>query len=446
MSALALVAVLAATPITLQQVRELSRRNTPALLADLDRARAHEQTRISESAIYPQLGMAGDVNEVWVGAQRTLQSVPQIDPDTGAIIFTQRVGSQPSYTQGRHDLSLTLQQLFFDGGKWWNQIRQSGAQEEASAGQAFEQQMTSEFEGVRRFYALFGAQRTLEVFLATVQRSRELLDRANALYEAGRLSKSDAIQAQVNLGNDRIAATRQGSVIAGAQSDLAVWIAHPGAEDLVAQDPATMQGTPPPPLVFDDVAKTARERRPLLKALASQIRAAEAATAVAGAGFWPIVSGQATYLRAGTSINPVFTDPSLQNQLTLGVSLRWNLFNGFGTTAAKSQAGYTQVTAQLNYEDAQRSLDGDLRRNLGAVQVLIETSKIASENREASAAGLSLAEERYKAGVASTLEVRDAQLKLTQAELSLLQARIDLQIAREALARTMGGIPQEGPK
>jgi outer membrane protein TolC len=442
-----LIAILATTPITLQQVRELSRRNTAALLAQLDRERAHQQTRISESAIYPQLNLAANVNEAWIGRNRTSLQVPVIDPvtglPTGESVFRSIV-IPFSITQGRHDASLTLQQLFFDGGRWWNQIRQSGAQEEAATGQALEQQMASELEGVRRFYALFGAQRTFQVLMATAQRSQELLTRANALYEAGRLSKSDAIQAQVNLGNDRIAATRQRSFIAAAQSDLAVWIGHPGAEDLEAQDPGTMQGKPPAPPPFDQVAKAARERRPLLKALANQIRAAQAGTAVAGAGYWPSITGQATYLRAGSSLNPVFTDLSLQNQLTLGLSLRWNLFNGFSTTATRSQAAYSEVTAKLNYEDAQRTLEGDLRRYLRAVQVQIEVSQIALENRGASEAGRALAEERYRAGVASTLEVRDAELKLTQSELNLLQARLDLEMARESLARTMGGIPQEG--
>ena len=51
---------------------------------------------------------------------------------------------------------------------------------------------------------------------------------------------------------------------------------------------------------------------------------------------------------------------------------------------------------------------------------------------------LALAEERFKAGAGSTLEVRDAQLKLTQAELQHLQNRIDVEIARAALERVLG--------
>ena len=37
------------------------------------------------------------------------------------------------------------------------------------------------------------------------------------------------------------------------------------------------------------------------------------------------------------------------------------------------------------------------------------------------------------------MEVRDAQLKLAQAELAAVQSRIDLEIARAALERAVGG-------
>jgi len=447
-NALALLIVLGSTPITLQQVRELSRRNTPALLSQMDYQRAVEQTRISRSAILPQVSAAADVNEVWVGRQLVTQQQQVIDPDTGRptgeinyITFAQRATHV-----GRHDASVTLSQLFFDGGKWWNQIAQSGAQEDAAAGQFREQQMTSELEGVRRFYVLYGAQRALNVLLDTVKRSQDQLDRANALYEAGRGNKSDAIQALVNLGNDRIAAVKQRATVAGAQSDLAVWIAFPGAEELVAQDPGTVDGRVPPPPKLEEVESDARERRPLLKVLQQQIRAAQAGTAVAKAAFWPRISGQAQWLRVGSSLNPVFTDLSLQNQYILGLSLRWDLFSGFATTAQTAQGGYNEVTARLNFEDAGRQIDGDLRRYLRGVEVQTEAAKIAADNRQAASDNLVLAQERFNAGLANTLDVRDAQLKLTQAELSLLQTRIDLEVAYESLLRTVGGPPQGATK
>jgi len=441
-SALALLIVLASTPITLQEVRELSRRNTAALLSELDRARAEEQTRISRAAILPQVNLQASASRSYNGTSRRLQSRPvSFDVNTGQQQFANVVADFPAFYTGNDQAIVSVQQLLFDGGRWWNQIAQSGAQAEAADGQFLEQQMTSEYEGVRRFYVLYGNQRTLDVLLDTVKRSQDQLDRAIALYEAGRGTKSDAIQAQVNLGNDRLAAVRQRANIAGAQSDLAVWIAHPGAEELVAEDPGTITGPPATVPAVQDADARARAQRPLIRALANQVRAADYGVAVAKAAFWPRISATGTYARTGASIDPVFTDPSRNNTLSAGLTLNWDLFSGLATVAQTNVAKDNRFTAQLNLTDAQRQIEGDIRRNLRSVEVDLEASKIAGDNRQAAADGLVLAQERFNAGLANTLEVRDAQLKLTQADLSLLQSRIDLEVAREALARTMGGLP-----
>src|SRR5262249_16672486 len=153
-------------------------------------------------------------------------------------------GDQRGISINNFNASASLTQLLFDGGKWWNQIAQAGALEDAARGQTNEQRSVSEYEGVRRFYALYVAQRTLDVLKATQVRSGEQVDRATALFEAGRSPKSDVIQAEVNLGNDRINAILQTSIIGNSQSDLAVWITHPGSEELVAVEPEAVRGNP----------------------------------------------------------------------------------------------------------------------------------------------------------------------------------------------------------
>ena len=84
--------------------------------------------------------------------------------------------------------------------------------ERAAKGAVAEQILASEFEAVRRFYALWTAQKQLLVLEATAARSKEFSDRAQALFEAGRGNKGDALAAQVNLGNDRISAEKQRAV------------------------------------------------------------------------------------------------------------------------------------------------------------------------------------------------------------------------------------------
>jgi outer membrane protein len=68
----------------------------------------------------------------------------------------------------------------------------------------------------------------------------------------------------------------------------------------------------------------------------------------------------------------------------------------------------------------------------------VKATQLAQANLETARQSLSLAEERFRVGAGSTLEVRDAQLSLTRAELSLLENRIDVEVARYALERAAG--------
>ncbi len=218
MSELILAAVLASTPITLEQVRELSRQNTPERLQELQYLIATEQGRTAASSIYPQLTVSGDANRTISGTQRAFVVIPFINSD-GTTGFVNALGDQRGFNRNNFSVAASLSQLLFDGGKWWNQIAQAGALEEAAIGQTREQRSTSEYEGVRRFYALYLAQRTLDVLKATVIRSGEQVDRASALFEAGRSPKSDVIAAEVNLGNEN--GTREAPAVEGARATAA---------------------------------------------------------------------------------------------------------------------------------------------------------------------------------------------------------------------------------
>jgi len=432
MSGALLTILMASIPITLEQVRELSRQNSQERLQELQYLIAGEGSRTAASSIYPQLGVSADATRTIAGVQRTY--VPVRQPDG---TFVQEIGDQAAFTRNSFNLGASLTQLILDG-KWWNQISQAGASEDAARGQTNEQRSVSEYEGIRRFYALYVAQRTLDVLKATEVRSGEQVDRATALFEAGRSPKSDVIQAEVNLGNDRINAILQTSTIGSSQSDLAVWIAHSGAEELAAVEPEAVRRNPLPAPKLEEAVKTAHEKRPLLKALEQTRRASDYGVAVAQGGYWPTLYAQGNYIRQGPEFGTVFTDPSKQNTISFGAHLTWNLFAGFATKAAVNTAIYNRSTAELNLRQASYEVEGDVRRYLRTLQAELDATSVAQANLKSAEDNLNLAQERFKAGAGSTLEVRDAQLKLTQAELTVIQNRVAVETARANLERVMG--------
>ena len=436
-SLVALLSLVAAssTPITAAEVREQSRNNTQALLSAIDAQRAVQQVELSHSSIRPQVALRGGASANYSGPQRIYSTIPKSD-GAGGVSFEQSVVDVPGSYRSSFDLSVTVQQLLYDGGKWWTQIEQAGALEEAARGQLAEQRLTSELEGLRRFYELYRAQKTLEVLEANAKRSVEQIDRAQALFDAGRAGKNDTLAAQVNLGNDRISVVRQRSRISSAQADLASWLARDAGDELVATE--TAPTTPPAAPSYAMAVQQAHQARPLLGALAKQVKSSELAITIVRAGYRPRVALSGTVGRQAPTVDPFFTDPSKQNYVSGGVVVQWDIFNGYLTDVQTQQAELQRSAATLNLAQATREIDADVKKALALLEANLGSLAIATENRVVAEQALALAEDRFKAGAGSTLDVRDAQLKLTQAELVVVESRVDVDIARAGLSRVLG--------
>jgi len=83
-------------------------------------------------------------------------------------------------------------------------------------------------------------------------------------------------------------------------------------------------------------------------------------------------------------------------------------------------------------------VEGQVKVALDSLGVQLSALEEAQRNRDAATQNLDYAQERFKAGASSTLDVRDAQIKLQQAYQTLIQTRADVEVARAALDKAMG--------
>ncbi|HEY8211287.1 MAG TPA: TolC family protein [Myxococcaceae bacterium] len=424
------------TPITLDQAREKARSNTQALLAVVNRQNAEALVTAARAPLLPQVNASASAGGQYSGPQTFFQAVPEIGPGGETTWSQVAIDVEPS-SRASFGASLQVSQLLYDATRW-AALAQAGAQEDAARGQEAEDRATSELEAIRRFYELLKAQRTRQLLQERVKSSEELLERAKALFTAGRMKKEEEIAAAVNLGTDRMALLRQGAVVAAAQANLAAWLARPATDVLVAQDPGTLTGEARLSLTWDQALEQAHAHRPQLQAYGALVRAARAGVASSSAGYLPAVSAYGRYDRGGASVSPFFTDPAKQNALSAGVSINWNAFSGFGTESQVAQARAGLTRAELTLAQAERDVGAELRRGLSDLDSFSQVAALSKANLDLAKDGLTLATSRFEAGDTSTLQVRDAQVKLTQAEVSLVESRVDVEIARAALERSMG--------
>jgi len=181
-------------------------------------------------------------------------------------------------------------------------------------------------------------------------------------------------------------------------------------------------------------------QRPSLKAFALAAESQRKSVAAAQGDYWPEISVGASYGRNNTDL-ATFDDPNLglNSQLSASVSLKWNLFAGLATKASVDKARVGVLLAINDLENGRRGVASDVERAVAQLGVARQQARIAAQAQQTSSENLRLARTRQQVGVGNQLEVRDAELKLTQSELARANALVDGHEAESALRRAMGG-------
>ncbi|HEY6911370.1 MAG TPA: TolC family protein [Myxococcales bacterium] len=340
---------------------------------------------------------------------------------------------------GNYRASLSITQLVFDGGKWWNNL--SAAQLGAQAGetQVDEQRLQITYLVEQRFYELLRAQRQLQVFADAAKRSRDQADYTQRLFEGGRATQADVYAARANRDNDEVTRLGQERNVELARADLAIAVGIDPTEALAVAEPQNLMSDPAQPPPAPDAVARALEQRPSLKAFALTAEQNRKLASAAKGGYWPRVELFASLDRT-TQYFPTFVDrPDLNSQGSAGVNITWNLFNGLGTRAAVEKANIQTALAENDLANGRRNVASDVEKAVAQLATARQQARVAQQAEQTAKEGLRLARTRQEVGVGTQLEVRDAELKLTQAQLNVVGSLVDGREAEAALRRAQGG-------
>jgi outer membrane protein TolC len=441
----------ASVPLTLDDaLAEAARASTDVQLARAQRDAAGVDAYASYAGVLPRLDLNAAFGHDFSGARRFVTLVPNLtfDPVTGApnLSFQQRVVETPATDFADHVLGFTLQLPLFDGARNWNGISRARSAARAADRQLDETSLGIAFEVTRRFFEVVKAEESLRVLEETAARSQVIVRRADALFEAGRGPRADALAARVNLANDRIAVEQQRARVVQVGADLAAILGRTADTPLSVVAPASVSGPllpdagEPPPEA--DLLARARQARPVLAARAQDVRTADLDRSIAHGAWFPVIGAQATYARQGpelTGSDGVYGDPARQYAANAQLFVQWNLFNGRQTLADEQRAEVAARRARIQAAQTEQQVSVEIARARANVVAMARAAALAADSLAAAEQGVRLATERLSAGATSQLEVRDASLKLTQARLTLVNARIDHVVARADLGRAIGG-------
>jgi outer membrane protein TolC len=150
--------------------------------------------------------------------------------------------------------------------------------------------------------------------------------------------------------------------------------------------------------------------------------------------------GQPVY----NTVNETALTPLTQQGNSYGAygnfSLRFTLFNGGQIRRAIETAQIDEKVAQITTNQLKLSLENDLLANFDLYNLRNQLVTIAQTKLEAATLNLELANERYKNGALSAIDLRIVQENARNAALETYQAIFDSLSSKVALVRLTAGL------
>ncbi len=379
----------------------------------------------------PQIGSAGasaDMSKAEIGKAKSAL-YPNVGAESGYSYLTKPTffGGTPVLETNTVISRLAAQQTVYSGGQVQanlNRARQGFVA--ASQGARATQADVLADVGTTYFRAR-QAKETIDVANASVKSLEASYGDAEKLHDAGVVTNSDVLRAQVALTSakdDLIAATNNYNVALAALR-TAIGLPQTTCIDLAADATDTAPET---------AAMTAPAERPEIAAGSASVQAAQAGAKAARAGKLPVVALSADFFN-----QPVGAQfPRLTNTVMAGVLVKFNVFDGGLTRANISEADAAARKTQQDLEAEKRRVE--LEQQSAKLDLDSACARVTTTATQVQSAGESLRalQAGYKEGMTPLTDVLSAQTALTAAKASRLAALYDVKIAQVNLLRAYG--------
>jgi outer membrane protein len=403
--------------LTVEQAVGLALANHPAVVAAQEALQAAEaRIETSRSPFYPDVSFGG--------------SYARIAPVPEFVI--PGLGSEKLAPDNNYDIYLGVRQLVYDFGRTEASVDLARSGRNAAADHVDQVKFNLAYRTISVFNSILILRAAVGVLEDQIRDLGQHLDVSRKKVRAGTATDFDVLTTRVR--------------IAAAENDLI-----DAATGLDAQEIAFRQLTGLPdgasfgirgeftrrPVELDSSVAVAAafERRPEIVGAQDAERSAALQVRLVSLGDRPSV---------GVSLNSGFMNgyPDNLNQLkanyAAGVHIQVPVFNGFRTRNMRLEAEANLRSVSARTEDLRRQVSAEVNQAISRTRAAWEKTLNAEVLVRQAEDAVSMAEIKYQAGVATNLDVLDAETTLTQARLTHLRALYAYSISLVEFDRATG--------
>jgi outer membrane protein len=339
----------------------------------------------------------------------------------------------------RFDYGISVKQPLYTAGKIGTALRLASVEAEGSMIDVDRAEQDLALEVVKAYYGLLWAERYRDLVAATQEQRKRHAEMARARFNNGVATEVDVLRSEVAVANGAPDLVRAENAIRQARALLNYYLARP--VDFPTRTSQEFELKPWDQLDLEALAQEAERSRPELSRLRIAERSAEHQLQLARAE-----SRLRVDATAGFGVSTRLTENLFNSDFTrwnVGVNLTLPVFDGFRRSGLVAQAVANQRAVRLEREKVQQQVRLGLQQALDEVRAAQETINAARANISQAERVLTMTQENYRYGAATTLDIVDAQTALSVARTNLLKGLHDYAVARANLLWTLGRRPWE---
>lgn len=375
---------------------------------------AQAQTDISDSALFPTLGLSGN-------AARTGNN-----------------GGGPNFNSFGLSLDATYEVDL------WGRLRAGArAADESLKASLYNQQtvaLTVTTSVANTYLDVLALRQRVAIAQQNIDAANRILSITEAKVTNGVASRLDLAQQQALVSGEKAQVPALQEAANEARFGLAVLLGRP-PEGFEVKDEALDSIVAP--TVAPGLPSELLRRRPDVAAAEAQLAAAHANVDAARAAFFPQIGLSASGGYASTAISSLFDPASLG--FNIGAQLLQTIFDGGRLVGQSRLARAQQMELIANYRSVVLNAFRDVETALGQVASYAEQQKHTTDEVNAASEAFRISEIQYREGVADLLNVLQAQQTLFTAEDRLVQIKLARIQADIGLYKALGGSWVQNP-
>ena len=292
---------------------------------------------------------------------------------------------------------------------------------------------------INNYYNIVRQKQQLRAIDTLMSINEERVKLADKKISVGMGSKPELLQARVDLNAQRAARLLQETLIAQLREQLNQLSGIPVQTEYDVSDSIPINLGIEYNYISNDIEKT----NPGLLASQKTIDIAKLALKERRAELFPILQFNSAYNFGRTSnasvVNPEFQPIfSLNKGFNYGFTASIPILNGFNTRRLIKQAGLDLEYNQLAYTTQKSRIELGVSNSFKDYQYQKKALLLEEENISLARENVFIALERFRQGVSTYLELREAQISLETAYNRLIAARYNTKLAETELLRLKG--------